>query len=197
MGVSVSPAISRLTELKWLRDLRHIPTRGMHARRRRAAEARLEGFQPRSILFVCHGNICRSPFAAAAFMRACPPHIAPTIRVSSAGFIGPDRSTPTAGLDVASRMGVDLSSHRSSTLTIEALAEADLVVVMSEEQEREVLPRIRSSARVIVLGDLDPRPARRRTILDPWGGSEATFAASYERIDRCVKELARIIFAAY
>ncbi len=197
MGVSVSPALARLTELQWLRDLRHVPAARLHARRRRAAEARLEGLKPRSILFICHGNICRSPFAAAAFLRACSPEIAESIRVTSAGFIGPRRSTPPAGLEVASRLGLDLSEHRSTTLTVEMLNEADLVVVMSEEQEREILPRIRPSARVIVLGDLDPKPVKRRTILDPWGGSEATFAASYERIDRCVRELARIVSAAY
>jgi protein-tyrosine phosphatase len=197
MGVSVAPALTRLTELKWLRDLRHMPAARLHSRRRRAAEAQLEGLKPRSILFICHGNICRSPFAAAAFMRAVAPEIAKSVQVTSAGFIGPRRSTPPAGLEVASRLGLDLSAHRSTTLTPTMLTEADLVVVMSEEQERELLPRIRPSARVIVLGDLDPKPVSRRTILDPWGGSEATFAASYERIDRCVKELARIISASY
>jgi protein-tyrosine phosphatase len=197
MGVSVSPTLSRLAELKWLRDLRHVPAARLHARRRLAAQTRLQGFRPQSIVFVCHGNICRSPFAAAAFLRACASEIARGLRVSSAGFIGPDRSTPSEGLQVASRLGVDLSAHRSSTLTPDMLAQADLVVVMSDEQEREVLPRVRPSARVIVLGDLDPKPVKRRTILDPWGGSELTFAASYERIDRCVKELARIISAAY
>jgi protein-tyrosine-phosphatase len=100
-------------------------------------------------------------------------------------------------LDVASGLGVDLSAHRSTTLTADMLTEADLVVVMSEEQEREVLPRVRPSARVIVLGDLDPKPVKRRTILDPWGGSQAAFSASYERIERCVRELARIVFAAH
>jgi protein-tyrosine phosphatase len=197
MGVSVSPALSRLTELKWLRDLRHAPAARLHARRRRAAQAKLEGLNPHAILFICHGNICRSPFAAAAFMRACPPEIARSLRVASAGFIGPDRSTPTEGLDVASGLGVDLSAHRSTTLTADMLTEADLVVVMSEEQEREVLPRVRPSARVVLLGDLDPKPVKRRTILDPWGGSQAAFSASYERIERCVRELARIVFAAH
>jgi protein-tyrosine phosphatase len=197
MGVSVPPALSRLAELKWLRDLRHVPASRLHARRRRAAKTRLQGLKPRSVLFICHGNICRSPFAAAAFLRACGPELATSIRVASAGFIGPDRSTPPNGLAVAARFDVDLSAHRSATLTGEMLDDADLVVVMSEEQEREIATRTRPSTPVIVLGDLDPSPVTRRTILDPWGGGEATFAASYERVARCVKELARVLSANY
>jgi protein-tyrosine-phosphatase len=49
------------------------------------------------------------------------------------------------------------------------------------------------STRVLVLGDLDAMTMTRRTIADPWGGSDAAFEASYERIDRCVRELVRAI----
>jgi len=65
---------------------------------------------------------------------------------------------------------------------------------MSAEQARAIRARVRpGSARVLVLGDLDPVPITRRTIADPWGGSDSAFVASYDRIDRCVRELARII----
>jgi protein-tyrosine-phosphatase len=71
---------------------------------------------------------------------------------------------------------------------------ADLVVVMSSEQARGIRARLRSSSsRVLVLGDLDPQSIARRTISDPWGGPDSGFDASYDRIDRCVRELARVI----
>lgn len=91
-------------------------------------------------------------------------------------------------------MGVDISDHRSALVTSASLSAADLVVVMSAEQARGIRARLRSSlARVLILGDLDPLSVTRRSILDPWGGADSAFAASYDRIDRCVRELVRLI----
>jgi protein-tyrosine phosphatase len=195
MNQSIPSQLSRVAEWSWVRDLRHAPASRFHARRRRAARVALERVRPRSILFVCHGNICRSPFAAAAFLRSCPSKLAKSIKIASVGFIGPDRSSPAKALAAASKFDVDLSAHRSTLVTPEALRSADLVVVMSDQQAREVA-RLHPSAFVLVLGDLDPQPVNRRTILDPWGQSDAVFDESYERIDRCVRELAGIISGA-
>jgi protein-tyrosine phosphatase len=177
-----------------LRDLRHVLDSRLHPRRRRAAQTELQDTKPRSILFICHGNICRSPFAAALFARSAPPSISQSVRIASAGFIGPRRSPPPRALDAGAKYGVDISAHRSTLATRESLAAADLVVVMSEEQAKSIRVRLRDdSTRVLVLGDLDPHPIERRTILDPWGGTDAAFDASYDRIDRCVRELVRVL----
>jgi protein-tyrosine phosphatase len=186
--------VSRRSGTEWIRDARHIPDAILHARRRRAAQLDLENFRPRSILFVCYANICRSPFAAGAFSRAWPHNLSGSIDVASAGFIGPDRSPPSKALAASSRLGVDISNHRSMRITSESLYAADLVVVMSSEQARGIRARLRSSStRVLVLGDLDPLAITRRTISDPWGGSDSAFEASYDRIDRCVRELVGLI----
>lgn len=87
--------------------------------------------------------------------------------------------------------GVKLSAHRSSPLTDDSLRAADLVVVMSEAQRRAIRSRVRTDSIVIILGDLDPLPCTRRTIVDPWDGPAEVFEASYARIDRCVRELAK------
>jgi protein-tyrosine phosphatase len=196
MRQDISSQLSRVAGWRWVRDLRQAPASRLHPRRRRAAQLELERLNPRSILFVCHGNICRSPFAAAAFLRSCAPEIASGISVASAGFIGPERSSPPSALIAAANFGVDLSAHRSALITSENLRAADLIVVMSEEQAHGIRARVAPSTFVLVLGDLDPRPVNRRTILDPWGQPDAAFDESYDRIDRCVRELARIISAA-
>lgn len=186
--------VSRRWGSEWLRDARHLSDSILHGRRRRAAQLELQTFRPRSILFVCHGNICRSPFAAGAFLRACPRHVSQSITVASAGFIGPDRGPPSKALAASARLGIDISDHRSTLVTRALLSAADLVVVMSAEQARGIRARLRSNpARVLVLGDLDPLPIARRAISDPWGGPDSAFDASYDRIDRCVRELSRFI----
>jgi protein-tyrosine-phosphatase len=178
----------------WVRDLRHLPDSLLHHRRRQAARLQLRNLKPRSILFVCHGNICRSPFAAAVFTRESAAGTAGRISVASAGFMGPKRASPTKALAAGRRRGVDMSAHRSALITEGSLRSADLVVVMSVDQARAVRARRGArSPRLLVLGDLDPSPITRRTIADPWGGSDFAFDASYDRIDRCVRELVRII----
>jgi protein-tyrosine-phosphatase len=197
MRANTTMSLPGVSDWQWLRDLRHAPAARLHTRRRRAAQVQLAKLKPRSVLFVCHGNICRSPFAAAAFVRSCPPKIPRSMKVASAGFIGPDRPAASQALVTALRFGVDISAHRSALVTSQSLESADLIVVMSEEQARDIRARVKPSTVVLVLGDLDPEPAHRRTILDPWGGPDAAFEASYQRIDRCVGELARIIAKAH
>src|SRR5712692_6549405 len=62
--------------------LRTAPVRLLHALRRRAAREALRERAPQSILVVCHGNICRSPFAAAVLRQALGPD---GVRIDSAG----------------------------------------------------------------------------------------------------------------
>jgi protein-tyrosine phosphatase len=163
----------------------------LHPLRRRAAHAALQGRAPRSIVVVCHGNICRSPLAAALLRRALEPA---GIRVDSAGFIGPNRPAPRDAVAAAARRAVDLSNHRSRLLTADLVSAADLLVVMEPEQQRAVCERFGRWPRdVIVLGDLDPAPIEERTIRDPIEQGPDVFEASYARIECCVAALVRVL----
>lgn len=174
--------------------VRQLPDRVLHARRRETARRALHGAgRIRTILVICHGNVCRSPFAAALLRRLATELDVPVV-VRSAGFIGPDRQPPAAALAAASRRKLDLDPHRSTLVTRAALDTADLVIVMAPEQElalRRKFGDLRGTA--LVLGDLDPKAIVRRAIHDPWGGNDAAFEYSYSRIERCVEELAGII----
>ena len=178
---------------------RRAPDRLLHPKRRRDAARRLSALPtPRTVMFVCHGNICRSPFAGAAFSRAIAasrgPGGAVPIVVSTAGFIGPGRGSPPEALAAASRFGIDLAPHRSRLVTAPDIRQADLVVVMSVDQARGINARVGAERKpVLVLGDLDPLAIDERTILDPWGKGAAAFEQSYARVERCVAELARLI----
>jgi len=167
------------------------PARLLHPLRRRAARAALRGRAPRVIVVVCHGNICRSPLAAALLRRALG---SDGIRVESAGFAGPNRVAPHDAVAAAARRGVDLSNHRSRLLTADLVSAADLLVVMEPEQQRAVCERFGRWPRdVIVLGDLDPAPIEARTIRDPIEQGPDVFEASYARIECCVREFASVL----
>jgi protein-tyrosine phosphatase len=191
--VGSAPAQLALTIRSWLREAWHAPERLLHPLRRVLARRSLRRRStPNAVLFLCHGNVCRSPYAAMRFTRALPTALRSTIRAASAGFIGPDRPSPELALNAARRRDIDMSAHRSALVTPEAVRENDLVVVMSAEQARAVASRF-GDRHALVLGDLDPRSIRRRTVLDPWDGDASAFDESYERIDRCISELVRLL----
>lgn len=186
--------------IRWLRSVGHVPDRVRHPIRRRVAIRRLTtgGAWQGQVLFVCHGNVCRSPFAEVLFAQRIRAAGASTSHVAaaSAGFVGPDRSPPPEALAAAARVGVNLLSHRSRLLTEELLRTSSLVVVMSAAQAatiRTTYPR--EASKLLVLGDLDPLPIATRTVHDPWNGSATVFDESYARIDRCIRILVSCITA--
>jgi protein-tyrosine-phosphatase len=171
------------------------PQRLLHTLRRCKTRELLRGRRrPNTLLVVCHGNICRSPFAAALLQQALGPV---GVRVESAGFVRPDRASPPEAVAAAARHGVDLADHRSRPLTSDLARAADLIVVMDAVQQREVQQRFGRPARdVIVLGDLDPAPpagAGLRAIRDPIGQGAEVFETSYARIERCVAGMVSVL----
>lgn len=167
------------------RWIRWLPDRALHPLRRRRARARLEESRPDGpVLFVCHGNICRSPYAEATLER----QVHGRLEADSVGLMGPDRPSPETAVQVAAERGIDLSGHRSRLVTPERLRAAGLVAVMDPRQAAE-LHRRYGFRGALVLGDLDPDPVRRRAIRDPIFQSAEVFGQVYDRIDRCLEEL--------
>lgn len=167
------------------RSARHTPDRLLHQSRRERALALLRRTRPGRLLFVCLGNICRSPYAEHAFAARANG----SVQAASAGFIGPNRPMPDTGQRVAELHGADLSGHRSRLFTAELVREADLVVVMDDRQRRALRRRFGTTLPVLVLGDLDPEPIDTRGIRDPYNQPEHVFEAVFARIDRCLDVL--------
>jgi protein-tyrosine phosphatase len=87
------------------------------------------------VLFVCTGNLCRSPMAAGILRIQLSKRRAPLITVSSAGIMASDgREAEPLAVSIARHNGVDLSHHRSAMLTRAMLDSADLVLTMERMQ---------------------------------------------------------------
>lgn len=160
-------------------DLLLSRTSRSRGRRRHARRALREA--PR-VLFVCKGNICRSPFAervAAAMLGAA-------AEVFSRGYHPePGRPCPPAAVRVAAAMGVDLRDHRSRILSAADLDAADVVFVFDRDNHATLRVRFpRAISKVYLLGALtDDGPA---VIPDPYGGSDDDFRRAYDAIRRCL-----------
>ncbi|UCG86548.1 MAG: hypothetical protein JSW71_22060 [Gemmatimonadota bacterium] len=180
---SAARRVVRRSRRAWYRLLhpvrRHLALKGLGA----------IGF-PKSVLFVCHGNINRSAYAAGAFLRDLPAAFRDHVHVDSAGFIGPDRQSPPHAISAAGERGVDLSGHRSKMLTRDLVRAAELVVVMDPYQRAAVLRMgLRNGREVVVLGDLLPEAAERRGIADPYDGELPQYEYSFDQVDAGLQQL--------
>lgn len=93
-----------------------------------------------NILFVCTGNLYRSPLAAAFFSRKLQADgFADSWIVESAGtWTTAGRHIPPNFLKAARRFGIELNDHRTRLVDEKLLAVYDLIVVM-EKGHREAL----------------------------------------------------------
>jgi protein-tyrosine-phosphatase/predicted ATP-grasp superfamily ATP-dependent carboligase len=144
---------------------------------RRRARARRALDDARSVLFVCRGNICRSPFAE----RVAEARYGGAKRIRSAGLMAlAARPSPLVARIVAREHGVDLERHRSAVVTAEMLAEADVVLVFDDANRRELLRRFpEARPRLWLVGELGGgAPA----IADPLNRGSTAYRDAYRRI---------------
>lgn len=153
----------------------------------------------RSVLFVCKGNICRSPFAehvARKLFHDLVGDAKQSIAFQSAGLhVTVPKAPQKTAIVVAHRFGVSLEEHRSQPISQELVAASDVIVAMEGWQYDELRSRFKVYKDKICLLSLFFRDAPSRfgydafNIRDPYGGSQNTFEECFEKIERAVKVL--------
>ena len=115
-----------------------------------------------SVLFVCTGNTCRSPMAAAIARRL-------GLEASSAGAdVHEDRATQHAIALVP-----ELASHTPEPLNPDIVAAADVVVALGETARAEV-------------AELGGR-AEAIAVADPYGGTLDDYRRTYDELERAIR----------
>ncbi len=119
------------------------------------------------LLFVCSGNICRSPLAH-VLAESLAAQLGLNVEVESAGTLKlGGRPASKQMVTVSKEIGIDLTGHRSQALTHELITWADHVVVMDTGHAMEVR-RVAPDApvdKVVPLGPFAGVPE----IEDPYG----------------------------
>ena len=171
------------------RALKRAPERLLHPIRRRRSHRRLRALGvPASILVVCRGNICRSPFGE-RYLERLFQRSGLDVHVRSAGFMSGGRCPPSDAQEAAAEHGLDLSDHRSAILSAAAVRDSDVVLVMEPVHARLLIadfPEI--EPRVFLLGDFDPDPViELRTVRDPIKRGLDEYRHCYRRMARCLR----------
>jgi len=150
---------------------------------------------PCSVLFVCKGNICRSPFAEHLASKLQLEGGKAEIRFGSAGLHVPKPTpSPEYAIRVASQFGVDLEKHRSQSISLDLMESNEMIFAMEVwqyEHLQALFPQYRKKLFLLPLLDVNGGRTwwgyQAFNIQDPYGGPARDFELCFDRIGRCLK----------
>ena len=147
----------------------------------------------RSFVFVCFGNIMRSPMAELMFRRTLAEHGVYDMEVCSAGIHAQPGSEAHPRSQVAGReMGLPLDYHRSKLLTPEMVAQADAIFAMDFQNKAELMNLYpEAKEKIFMLSAYAEGKHRYREIPDPYFGDQDEARRCYALLQTCVHNLVK------
>lgn len=145
-----------------------------------------------SVVFVCHGNIIRSPLAGAALAREASRR-GRAVVVTSAGLAArPGEPADPRAVDSAGERGLALESHRARSLDASQVAGAGAIFVMDYLNLGRILPRFPDAAdRIFLLGGCRPDGSMALTeIHDPVSGTLSDVRVAHDEVLEATQLLA-------
>jgi protein-tyrosine phosphatase len=147
----------------------------------------------RSFVFVCFGNIMRSPMCEALMNRALTVLSNAQITAVSAGLNAvPGRPAHPWAITAAREWGISLENHRSRLLTAEIVNQADVLFVMDYQNLVQLLTRYpESRGKVFMLSAYASEEKCPVEIRDPYYAGEQGTRSCYEILNTCIQSLVR------
>lgn len=138
-----------------------------------------------NVLFVCTGNTCRSPMAAAIFNKIAMERDLPC-RIESAGLFANDGEGASAGAVAAMKAyDIDLLDHRAKSVNTELLEKCDLVLTMTEAHKMALKPFL--GDKVYTLCEFAEEDG---DIPDPYGGDNEEYLECAKRLYKVLLKVA-------
>lgn len=152
-----------------------------------------------SILFVCKGNICRSPFAE--YFASKYFSVSNSLLYYSAGIkVEYPKPPPIEAIVSARNFGIDLDGHMSREINYNLVEKYDVIIVMETWQYNylnKIYQEFRNKIFCLPLfesyNEMSYSSYNLYNIKDPYGKNVAEFDESFSRIKRCLEGLFSII----
>lgn len=140
------------------------------------------------ILFVCTGNTCRSPMCEAYFRYLCEKARCHGVTVGSAGvFAGGGAPASENCIRVMRRQGIEMDHFRNTQLTEELLAQADIIIAMTQGHKQHIaqmapqfLPKIKLLMEFADSGT---------DVEDPFGGNVEDYLKCFNAMKKALDNL--------
>ncbi len=145
-----------------------------------------------AVLFVCLGNICRSPLAEAAFRREAS-LAGLDVEVDSAGTghwhtgEAPDRRAQA----VARRNGIDIGGYRARQVRREDFHRFSHIVALDHENLAALHAMMPPDGKASLSLLLDHAGRKGEAVADPYYGGEHGFEATWSEVTLAAQALAR------
>ncbi len=148
----------------------------------------------KTILFVCTGNVCRSPMAEGIFRQAVRGR--GNYRVLSAGLGALEGQPPSMyAVQAVKELGIDISDQRSRALTPEMVQQADYIFGMTHSHiDTVMLLYPQAAEKTFLLREFDETlDLFEKDISDPIGGQYEVYLNCRDQIEQGIASLLRFI----
>lgn len=149
-----------------------------------------------NVIFVCLGNICRSPIAEGVLRQKLKEKKL-FGKVSSAGTMHWHQGKPPhhSSQQICKNYGLDISHQRAQTFQSEMLQTFDWVIAMDEQNKSDLLLLCRNAeekSKIILFSDVIPN-YQPKNVPDPYYGD----FSDYERVYKIINELCQAFIEKY
>ena len=147
---------------------------------------------PKSILFVCLGNICRSPLAEGIFREVLVTRgMERNFLLDSAGTGGwhAGSAPDPRSIEIAARHGIDISGQKARKVSLDDFSRFDLIFGMDRSNVTDLKAAAPQEMRKRVHLFLEFAGGRGREVPDPYYGGPEGFASVY----RMIREASEVI----
>jgi protein-tyrosine-phosphatase len=148
-----------------------------------------EAKAPFTILVVCSGNTCRSPFGEGLLRLLAAEHLRTPVQIFSAGTSAVAGALVSRNAQLAAQEhGVDLAGKSATPLTADLALRADLILAMESSHARTVAALAPSAAeKTLLVGRLAPG-AGAGEIADPFGGALDAYRRCFAEMSALLRE---------
>ena len=143
------------------------------------------------IVYVCTGNICRTPMAVAlTYRKVLEENLEDIIEVDSVGVWAAEGAPASENTrKVCREQGLDCSHHRAKGVDLYTLKSADIILCMADKHKRDLLavfPHYKD--KIFTLREFaNPNPPQRTSIDDPYGMKIEAYRKTFNEIAREVE----------